>query len=76
MIITVTGARDVLTAADLPLLRDGVIVVTRVGRVDGDQRDGAEIRSTFEIRRASGLRLGQSLRRKSHWNTVDVGRDQ
>src|SRR6516225_11686112 len=26
LIITVTGARDVLTAADLPLLRDGVIV--------------------------------------------------
>jgi len=26
VIITVTGARDVLTAADLPLLRDGVIV--------------------------------------------------
>ena len=26
LIITVTGARDVLTAADLPLLRDGVIL--------------------------------------------------
>jgi adenosylhomocysteinase len=26
VIITVTGARDVLTAADLPLLRDGVIL--------------------------------------------------
>ena len=24
--VTVTGARDVLTAADLPLLRDGVIL--------------------------------------------------
>src|SRR6202021_4115669 len=26
IIVTVTGARDVLTAADLPLLRDGVIL--------------------------------------------------
>jgi adenosylhomocysteinase len=32
VIITVTGARDVLTAADLPLLRDGVILAN----ADGD----------------------------------------
>ncbi len=39
LIVTVTGARDVLTAADLPLLRDGVILANAAAaRRDPGQR--------------------------------------
>ncbi|MGH3179808.1 MAG: adenosylhomocysteinase, partial [Streptosporangiaceae bacterium] len=52
LIITVTGARDVLTAADLPLLRDGVILANSghfPTEIDAPGLTGAaEVASTTE----------------------------
>src|SRR3546814_10374113 len=55
---------------------DGIVEVARIGAVDGDQRQVAQILTAAERRRGGGLGLGDGLLRKLADEAVLVQRDE
>jgi len=51
-------------------------MVARVGRIDGDERQPAQVREALQRRGFRRLGLSQGLGREAHGNAIDVGRDQ
>src|SRR3546814_13807836 len=55
---------------------DGIVEVARIGAVDGDQRQVAQVLTAAERRRGGGLGLGDGLLRKLADEAVLVQRDE
>ena len=71
MVRDIGDGDDDVPAVTVRFRKDGVVVITGIVIVDGDERDGAKIAAVFSVARGRlGLGFDENVVRKLEWDTV------